>query len=82
LPSFTLAEILLVVGLIGLVAALNGWALEVGAADGSAVDVAAAGQHTALGSPSGIGFVGSNQATVSSATKSALSAVRIDWARY
>jgi len=43
LPSFTLAEILLVVGLIGLLAALNGWALEVGAADGSAVDVAAAG---------------------------------------
>jgi type II secretory pathway pseudopilin PulG len=117
--AFTLTEIMLVVGLIGLLAAImvpgfiqnrklsqgrrivndarvidaaiNGWAMEVGAVDGSAVDLAAAGQYTRqgtinttdlLGHPYGIGFVGSNQVTVSTTTKSALSAVDIDWGPY
>jgi prepilin-type N-terminal cleavage/methylation domain-containing protein len=117
--AFTLPEIMLVVGLIGLLAAImvpgfirnrklsqgrrivndarvidaavNGWAMEVGAVDGSAVDVAAAGQYTQqgtinttdlLGNPYGIGVVGSNQVMVSTATKSALSAVDIDWGPY
>jgi prepilin-type N-terminal cleavage/methylation domain-containing protein len=117
--AFTLPEIMLVVGLIGLLAAImvpgfirnrklsqgrrimndarvidaaiNGWAMEVGAVDGSAVDVAAAGQYTQqgtinttdlLGNPYGIRVVGSNQVMVSTATKSALSAVDIDWGPY
>ncbi len=117
--AFTLTEIMLVVGLIGLLAAImvpgfirnrklsqgrrivndarvidaaiNGWAMEVGAVDGSAVDLAAAGQYTQrgtinttdlLGNPYGIGYVGSNQVTVSPTTKSALSAVSIDWGSY
>ena len=72
-------------------AAINGWAMEVGAVDGSPVDVTAAGQYTQqgtinttdlLGNPYGIGFVGSNQVTVSTATKSALSDVDIDWGPY
>ena len=117
--AFTLSEIMLVVGLIGLLAAImvpgfirnrklsqgrrivndarvidaaiNGWAMEVGAVDGTPVDVTAAGQYTQqgtintmdlLGNPYGIGFVGSSQVTVSTATKSALSAVDIDWGPY
>jgi type II secretory pathway pseudopilin PulG len=117
--AFTLTEIMLVVGLIGLLAAImvpgfiqnrklsqgrrivndarvidaaiNGWAMEVGAVDGSAVDLAAAGQYTQqgtinttdlLGNSYGIGYVGSNQVTVSLTTKSALSAVDIDWGPY
>jgi prepilin-type N-terminal cleavage/methylation domain-containing protein len=117
--AFTLSEIMIVVGLIGLLAALitpsfinnrklsqgrrivndarvidaaiNGWALEVGAVDGTPVDVSAAGQYTGqgiinttdlLGNPYGIGFVGSNQVTISTTTKSALSAVAIDWGPY
>jgi len=118
--AFTLSEIMLVVGLIGLLAALmvpgfiknrkmsqgrrivndarvidaaiNGWAMEVGAVDGSAVDVVAAGQYTSqgtintmdlLGNTYGIGYVGSSQVvTVSAATKSALDGVSIDWGPY
>lgn len=117
--AFTLSEIMLVVGIIGLLAALiipsfinnrklsqgrrivndarvidaaiNGWAMEVGAVDGSSVDIVAAGQYTELGiintvdllgNTYGIGYVGSNQVTVSTLTKSALSAVSIDWGPY
>lgn len=117
--AFTLPEIMLVVGLIGLLAALmvpgfiknrklsqgrrivndarvidaaiNGWAMEVGAVDGAPVDLAAVGQYTRqgtinttdlLGNSYGIGYVGSDQVTVSSATKSALAAVDIDWGPY
>ena len=75
--AFTLVEIMIVVGLIGLLAALvapsfinnrklsqgrrivndarvidaaiNGWALEVEAVDGTPVDIAAAGQYTSRG---------------------------------
>jgi type IV pilus assembly protein PilA len=117
--GFTLSEIMIVVGLIGLLAALmvpafiknrkmsqgrrivndarvidaaiNAWALEVAAVDDSPVDVAAAGQYTGqgtinttdlLGNTYGIGFVGSNQVTISTTTKSALSGVSIDWGPY
>ena len=117
--GFTLSEIMIVVGLIGLLAALavpgfiknrkmsqgrrivndarvidaaiNGWALEVGAVDGAAVDVAAAGQYTGrgtinttdlLGNSYGIGSVGSNQVSISTTTKSALAGVSIDWGPY
>jgi type II secretory pathway pseudopilin PulG len=117
--AFTLSEIMLVVGLIGLLAALmvpgfiknrkmsqgrrivndarvidaaiNGWAMEVGAVDGSEVDVGAAGQYTSqgtintmdlLGNTYGIGYVGSSQVTISAATKSALDGVSIDWGPY
>jgi hypothetical protein len=82
---------MLVVGLIGLRAALNGWALKVGAADGASVDLTTAGQSTQRGTLNttdppgnsyGIGFVGSNQVRVSAATKSSLSAVNIDWGSY
>ena len=82
---------MLAVGLIGLLAALNGWASEVGAADGAFVDFTTAGQSTEqgtinttdlLGNPYAIGFVGSNQVTVFAATKFALSAVSIDWGPY
>ena len=75
--AFTLPEIMLVVGIIGLLAAImvpgfirnrklsqgrrilndarvidaaiNSWAMEVGAADGVTVDLTAAGQYTQLG---------------------------------
>lgn len=117
--GFTLSEIMIVVGLIGLLAALmvpafiknrkmsqgrrivndarvidaaiNAWALEVGAVDDSPVNVAAAGLYTGqgtinttdlLGNTYGIGFVGSNQVTISTTTKSALSGVSIDWGPY
>ncbi len=117
--AFTLVEIMIIVAIIGLLAALivpsfinnrklsqgrrivndarvidaaiNGWAMEVSAADGDTVDLPAAGQYTSqgtinttdlLGNPFGIGYVGSNQVTVSSATKAALSAVNIDWGPY
>ena len=55
------------------------------------MDVTAAGQYTEqgtinttdlLGNSYGIGFVGSNQVTISTATKSALAAVSIDWGPY
>jgi hypothetical protein len=86
--AFTLAEIMLVVGLIGLLAAPNGWALEVGAADGAFVDFTTAGQSTEqgtistadlLGNPSSIGFGKSNQVMIFAATKFARSAASIDW---
>lgn len=40
---------MLAMGLIGLLAALNGWALEAGAADGAFVDFTTAGQSTEQG---------------------------------
>ncbi|MGO9608153.1 MAG: hypothetical protein ACLPT4_00800 [Verrucomicrobiia bacterium] len=82
---------MLVVGLMGLLAAPNGWALEVGAAAGAFVDFTTAGQSTQqgpinttdlLGNPYGIGFGGSNQVMVSAATKFARSVVSINRGSY
>jgi hypothetical protein len=82
---------MLVVGRIGLLAALHGRGLDVGAADGASVDFTTAGASTQqatintmdlLGNPYGIGLVGSDQVMVSAATKMALSAVSIDRGSY
>lgn len=117
--AFTLVEIMVIVALIGLLAALlmpsfikvrqqsqgrrivndariidaaiNTWALEAGIADGTPVDIAAAGQYTkvgaintvdVLGNPYLIGPVGETQVAISTTSKSALSAVSIDWGAY
>jgi type II secretory pathway pseudopilin PulG len=72
-------------------AAINSWALEVGVADGTPVDLAAAGTYTklgtiktvdVLGNPYAFGNVGDSQVMISAATKLALSAVSIDWGSY
>lgn len=72
-------------------AAINTWALEVGKADGTPVDLAAAGQYTksgvispvdALGNPYDIGPVGETQVMISAASKVALAGVSIDWGAY
>jgi len=72
-------------------AAINAWALEVNASDGTAVDLAQAAQYTksgainpndALGNPYLIGLVGGTQTAVSAATKLALAGVAIDWGAY
>ena len=72
-------------------AAINSWALEVGIADGTPVDLAAAGTYTKLGTintvdllgnPYVFGTVGDSQVMISADTKSALSAVSIDWGAY
>lgn len=84
---FTLPEIMPVVGLIGLLAAVNGWASAVGAAEGVFVDLTTTGQPTQPGipntadlleNPHGIDFVGSNQVAVSIATKPTLPVASID----
>ena len=117
--AFTLVEIMIVVALIGLLAALSipsfikvrkqsqgkrivndarqidaaidTWALQVGAADGAAVDLPAAAQYMktgaintsdVLGHPYVIGGVGETQVAISAATKAALSGVTIDWGAY
>ena len=72
-------------------AAINTWALEVGKADGTPVDLAAAGQYTksgvinpvdALGNSYDIGPVGETQIMISAASKVALAGVSIDWGAY
>jgi len=72
-------------------AAINAWALEVGAVDGSPVDLTAAASYTKLGSintvdllgnPYDIGTVGDSQIAISATTKSALDGVGIDWGAY
>ena len=117
--GFTLVEIMIVVAIIGLLAALmipsfiknrkqsqgrrivndvrqidaaiNAWAMEVGASDGSAVDLAAAAQYTKSGTISTvdllgnaylIGTVGDTQLAIAATTKTALDGVGIDWGAY
>ena len=72
-------------------AAINAWALEVNATDGTAVDLVQAAQYTksgtinandALGNPYVIGPVGATQTAISTATKLALAGVTIDWGAY
>jgi len=117
--AFTLVEIMIVVAILGLLAALavpsfikvrkesqgkrivndarqidaaiDTWALQVGASDGDAVDLVQAAQYTksgtinpndVLGNPYLIGPVGETQMAVSAVTKSALAGVIIDWGAY
>jgi len=117
--AFTLVEIMIVVAIIGLLAALaipsfiknrkqsqgrrivndarqidaaiNAWAMEVNASDGSPVDLVAAAQymesasiHTTdlLGNAYLIGPVGNTQMAISAVTKSALAGVAVDWGAY
>jgi prepilin-type N-terminal cleavage/methylation domain-containing protein len=117
--AFTLVEIMIVLAIIGLLAALavpsfiknrkqsqgrrivndvrqidaaiNAWALEVNASDGTAVNLAQAAQYTKsgsintvdlLGNPYLIGTVGDTQMAVAAATKSALGGVGVDWGAY
>jgi Tfp pilus assembly protein FimT len=117
--AFTLVEIMIIVALIGLLAALaipgfikvrklsqgkrivndarlidaaiNDWALEVGVADGTPVDLTAAGSYTKLGAINtmdvlgnqyDMGPVGDSQIMISAATKAALVGVDIDWGAY
>jgi prepilin-type N-terminal cleavage/methylation domain-containing protein len=72
-------------------AAINAWAMEVNASDGSAVDLAGAAKYTKSGSINTtdllgnlylIGIVGDTQMAVSATTKSALNGVGIDWGAY
>src|SRR5580693_8460332 len=112
--AFTLLEIMIVVAIIGLLAALaipsfiknrkqsqgrrivndarqidaaiNAWAMEVGASDGATVDLVAAAQYSKSGSISTtdllgnaylIGPVGDTQMSIAGTTKSALAGVGI-----
>ena len=72
-------------------AAINAWAMEVSASDGSAVDLVGAAKYTASGSINTIdllgnayliGTVGDTQMAIAAATKSALNGVGIDWGAY
>ena len=117
--AFTLVEIMIVVAIIGLLAALaipsfiknrkqsqgrrivndvrqidaaiNAWAMEANAADGTPVDLTAAAKYTAsgsiqtidlLGNAYLIGPVGDTQMAISATTKSALAGVAVDWGAY
>ena len=117
--AFTLVEVMIIVALIGMLAALmipsfikvrkqsqgkrilndvrqidaaiNSWALEVGVADGTPVNLSQAGQYMklgvintadVLGNPYAIGPVGDSQVTISANTKTALGGVNIDWGAY
>jgi len=72
-------------------AAINGWAWEVSAVEGSPVDLTAAASYTksstintvdVLGNPYVIGTVGDSQVAISAASKTALAGVFIDWGAY
>jgi type II secretory pathway pseudopilin PulG len=72
-------------------AAMNSWALENGAADGTPVNLTGAAQYTKsgfistvdiLGNPYGMAGVGDSQITISVLTKTALSGANIDWGAY
>lgn len=118
--AFTLVEIMIVVAIIGLLAALaipgfvkarkqsqgrrilndvrqmdaaiDQWALETGQTDGATINTTLAGSYlkTAwksndlLGNPFGPAspVVGTNQITIATTTKTALSGVGIDWGAY
>ena len=117
--AFTLVEIMIVVAIIGLLAALmipsfiknrkqsqgrrivndvrqidaaiNAWAMEVGASDGAVIDLSAASQYTKsgsintidlLGHPYQIGTVGDTQLAIAASTKAALNGVGVDWGAY
>ena len=117
--AFTLVEIMIVVAIIGLLAALavpsfiknrkqsqgrrimndarqidaaiNAWAMEVNAADGSAVDLVAAALYAesgsinatdVIGNAYSVSPVGTSQLAIATATKSALDGVGIDWGSY
>jgi type IV pilus assembly protein PilA len=117
--AFTLVEIMIVVAIIGLLAALaipgfvkarkqsqgrriindarqmdaaiDQWALEKGKKDGDAVNTTEAATYLKtgtwlvndiLGNPYTIGAVGTGQILISTATKSSLDGVGIDWGAY
>ena len=117
--AFTLVEIMIVVAIIGLLAALaipsfiknrkqsqgrrivndarqidaaiNAWAMEVNASDGSPVDLVTASQYIEsgninatdlLGNAYLIGPVGNTQMAISATSKLALDGVGIDWGSY
>jgi type IV pilus assembly protein PilA len=71
--------------------AINAWAMEAGASDGTPVDVTAAASYTKegvinttdiLGNDYVIGSVGESQVAISAVSKSALTGVTIDWGSY
>lgn len=116
--AFTLVEIMIVVTIIGVLAAIavprvvkgrkqsqgrrvvndirqldaaiNQWAVETGQRDGATIDTTAAAVYLkspwqstdVLGNPFTLGTVGTNQISIASTTKSALSGVGIDWGSY
>lgn len=116
--AFTLVEIMIVVAIIGLLAALaipgfvkarkqsqgrrilndvrqmdaaiDQWALETGQTDGATINTTAAATYLKapwrstdlLGNAFAVGTVGSNQIQISTATKTALAGVGIDWGPY
>ena len=72
-------------------AAINAWAMEVNASDGSPVDLVTASQYIEsgninatdlLGNAYLIGPVGNTQMAISATTKLALDGVGIDWGSY
>lgn len=70
--------------------AINQWALECGKQEGDPVDTAQVSTYMKsswsptdrLGNPYVVGAVGTNQLQISSATKTALDGVGIDWGSY
>jgi hypothetical protein len=73
-------------------AAIDQWALEKGKKDGDSIDTSTSGAASylktewkttdLLGNSFAIGAVGSNQVAISTATKSSLDGVGIDWGAY